>query len=184
MKYLKIYTDSISDGPGVRISVYFAGCLPNKCKAGNCPGCHNKEAQNFNSGAFYTNMTRIEILKLLDNQYIAGLTLVGGEPFDQDLEEILELVRDVKLFLKNKTVWVYTGYEFKDFMPGGKKFSNTLQEILKCIDVLVVGPFILEQRDISDANRWRGSRNQRVINVQESLKSDKIVYLEDIPNNE
>lgn len=182
MNYLKIYADSISDGPGVRVSVYFAGCLPNKCKEGNCPGCHNKEAQKFNVGETYTERIKHEILIKLNNPYITGLSILGGEPFDQDLDNLLELVRCTKLL--KKTIWVYTGYEFEDLLPGGKKYSYSLFRILEWVDVLVTGPFILEQRDISDANRWRGSRNQRVIDVQESLKRDHKVYLKDIPNNE
>lgn len=183
MRYLKIYTDSISDGPGIRVSVYFAGCLPNKCKEGNCPGCHNKEAQKFNIGEIYTERIKREILIKLNNPYIAGLSILGGEPLDQDLEALLELVRCTKLMLNNKTIWIYTGYEFEDLLPGGKRYSNTLLEVLKWVDVVVVGPFILEQRDVSDANRWRGSRNQRVLNVPESLVAGKPIMLEDIPNN-
>ena len=172
MNYLTIYKDNISDGIGVRVSVYFAGCLPNKCKAGNCPGCHNPEAQKFNVGEEYTEATKQAILKAVSNPYIKGLTLVGGEPYDQDMELITELCREVKAL--NKDIWVYTGYEFDQIKD---------KELSKYVDVAVVGPFILEQRDISDANRWRGSRNQRVIDMQESLKTGKIIMLDGIPNN-
>jgi len=177
MNYLTIYKDSISDGPGVRVSVYFAGCRPNKCKAGNCPGCHNPEAQKFNAGQEYTEETEAYILKLCENPYISGLTLVGGEPYDQDSEKITDLVKKFKFSEKttNKTIWVYTGYEFEQIKD---------KELTKYLDVAVVGPFILEQRDISDENRWRGSRNQRVIDLPKSLKSGKIIMLDGIPNNE
>lgn len=184
MNYLKIYTDSISDGPGIRVSVYFAGCLPNKCKEGNCPGCHNSQAQKFNIGEVYTDRVKRDILIKLNKPYIKGLSILGGEPLDQDPEALLELTRCTKLMLNNKDIWVYTGYELKDILPGGKHFSNTLLEALKWVDVLVVGPFILEQRDISDANRWRGSRNQRVLDAKKSLKAGRPIMLENIPNNE
>lgn len=172
MRYLTIYTDSISDGPGIRVSAYFAGCKPNKCKAGNCPGCHNPEAQKFNVGEEYTDATKQAILKAVSSPYIKGLTLVGGEPYDQDMTQIIELCREVKAL--NKDVWVYTGYEFDQIKD---------KELSKYIDVAVVGPFILEQRDISDANRWRGSRNQKILLIKESLKQNKPVYMPNIPNN-
>jgi anaerobic ribonucleoside-triphosphate reductase activating protein len=93
MNYLTIYKDSISDGPGVRVSVYFAGCKPNKCKAGNCPGCHNPEAQKFTVGEEYTEETKNYILGLCRNPYIAGLTICGGEPYDQDEKQLIELLK-------------------------------------------------------------------------------------------
>lgn len=175
MRYLTVYTDSISDGPGVRISVYFSGCLPNKCKSGNCLGCHNPEAQKFTAGEEYTDETEAYILKLCENPYISGLTLCGGEPFDQDSEKITKLVKSFSEKFTGKSLWVYTGYEFDQVKD---------RELTKYADVLVVGPFILEQRDISDANRWRGSRNQRVIDVKKSLESNQIIFLEGIPNNQ
>jgi len=175
LKYLKIYKDNISDGPGVRVSVYFAGCLPNKCKEGNCPGCHNPEAQNFNAGTLYTKETEQEILEAASKSFIAGLSIVGGEPYDQDEYQLIELVKKFKAQNPEKNVWIYTGYEFN-------QIKN--RELTKYVDVAVVGPFILAERDISDDNRWRGSRNQRVIDVPKSLKTGKINMLEGIPNNE
>jgi len=175
MNYLKIYKDSVSAGTGIRVEVYFAGCLPNKCKEGNCPGCHNPEAQKFTAGQEYTEETEEYILKLCENPYISGLTLVGGEPYDQDSEKITKLVKKFSEKFADKDIWVYTGYEFDQIK---------YKELSKYIDVAVVGPFILEQRDISDANRWRGSRNQRVINLPDSLKTGKIITVKNIPNND
>ena len=175
MNYLTIYKDSISGGPGVRVSVFFAGCLPNKCKEGNCPGCHNKKAQKFNVGEEYTEETKNYILDLCKNPYIAGLTVCGGEPYDQDEDQLVELLQEFRSQNPDKNVWIFTGYEFE-------RIKNRC--LTKYVDVAVVGPFILEQRDISDANRWRGSRNQRIINVPESLAAGKPVMLENIPNNE
>ena len=175
MRYLTIYKDSISDGPGVRVSVYFAGCLPNKCGNQNCPGCHNPEAQKFTAGEEYAEETKNYILDLCKNPYIAGLTVCGGEPYDQDENQLIELLKAFHEQNPAKNVWIYTGYEFEQIRN---------RELTKYIDVAVVGPFILEQRDISDANRWRGSRNQRVINGPESLKSGQIIFLDRIPNNQ
>ena len=175
MNYLTIYKDSISGGPGIRVSVFFAGCLPNKCKEGNCPGCHNKEAQKFHVGKEYTEETKNYILDLCKNPYIAGLTVCGGEPYDQDEDQLVELLQEFHSQNPDKNVWIFTGYEFE-------RIKN--RRLTKYVDVAVVGPFILEQRDISDANRWRGSRNQRIINVSESLAVGKPIMLENIPNNE
>lgn len=176
MRYLRIDECSIENGPGVRVAVFFAGCLPNKCVTGNCPGCHNKVAQRFDVGEEYTDETEASILELCAKPYIAGVTLLGGEPYDQDSEKITGLAKKLMLSEKfaNKTIWVYTGYEFDQIKD---------KELSKYVDVAVVGPFVLAQRDISDANRWRGSRNQRVISMRESLSRGKSVYVQGIPNN-
>ncbi len=174
MRYLAIKKDSIENGPGIRITVFFSGCRPNKCKAGNCPGCHNPEAQKFTVGEEYTEETKNYILDLCRNPYIAGLTLCGGEPYDQDENQLIELLKAFHEQNPAKNIWVYTGYEFE-------QIKN--RDLTKYIDVAVVGPFILEQRDISDANRWRGSRNQKLLLVKESLEQNKLVYVPNIPNN-
>ena len=174
MKFLKIDTESIENGPGIRIAVFFAGCLPNKCKAGNCPGCHNKIAQSFDVGDDYSSEIETYILDKCNNPYISGLTILGGEPYDQDEAQLVELLKKFHIQNPDKTVWVYTGYEFWHIKDSA---------LTKYVDVAVVGPFILEQRDISDANRWRGSTNQRVIDVKKSLQANKIIYLDGIPNN-
>lgn len=96
---------------------------------------------------------------------------------------LLPLLKEFKKQFPNKNIWCYTGYELSDLLLCGKKRVLVTDELLSYIDVLVVGPFILSQRDISDDNRWRGSRNQRVLNLPESLKNGKCIMLEDIPNN-
>ena len=175
MNYLNINKCSIAEMPGVSVVLFVAGCKPNKCAVGNCPGCHNKEAQNFAAGTLYTYKTKNEILEACNKPYISGFVLCGGEPLDQDLNELIDLVKSIKEKLPNKDIWCYTGYEWEQVKD---------LEIMQYIDVAVVGPFILEQRDISDDNRWRGSRNQRVIHVKKSLEQNKKVFLEGIPNND
>jgi len=174
MNILEIEDCSVENGIGIRIAIYFAGCLPNKCKEGNCPGCHNKQAQNFNIGEPYTAEIKQKILKMANKPYISGITLVGGEPFDQD-DQILDLVKSFRELCPEKNVWVYTGYEFDQIKD---------KELAKYIDIAVVGPFILAERDITDANRWRGSKNQRVLDLPKSLETGKINLLPNIPNNE
>lgn len=174
MNYLAIQKDSVCDGPGVRVSFYVAGCYPNKCKEGNCPGCHNKRAQNFEAGQLYNGLVKYEIIEAIKSPYIKGLTILGGEPYDQNETILIDLIKTIKRTYPEKDIWIYTGYEFADIKN---------KALSKYVDVAVVGPFIVEQRDISDANRWRGSRNQRVLDMQKSLKTGKPVMLEDIPNN-
>lgn len=175
MYYSKINKCSITESPGISVVLFVSGCLPNKCKEGNCPGCHNKEAQKFNYGEEFTFETKCEILEAIKQPYINTFVLCGGEVFDQDIEVLVDLVQTIKELMPEKTIWCYTGYEFDQIKSA---------PLTKYIDVAVTGRFDISQRDISDANRWRGSKNQRVIDVQTSLNSNKIIPMPGIPNNE
>lgn len=170
MNYLKIDKCSIENGPGVRISLFVSGCTH------RCKGCHNPEGWDFCNGTKYTQETESEILDALAKPWVSGLSLLGGEPFDQsDIEELVSLVRKVKTLYPTKDIWIWTGYEFEQIKSS---------PLIRYCDVAVTGKFILEQRDISDNNRWRGSKNQRVLAVKASLKSGKAVAVPGIPNNE
>ena len=190
MNYSVIYKDTISDGPGFRVSLYISGCR------NHCKGCHNPETWDFNFGKPFTKDTWEEIFDAVSKPYIKGLTIAGGEPFEEENQkELLPFLCEFsrRFSPKEKDIWVYTGYEFKDLIdvePDKSKNKKYIENVTICllglIDVLVAGPFILEQRDISDANRWRGSKNQRVIDVTKTLLSPdcKLVYVEGIPNND
>ena len=170
MNYLSLHKSDITNGPGVRVSLFVSGCTH------RCKGCHNPDGWEFSNGTKYTSETESEIIEALSKPYIKGLSLLGGECYDQiDLEELVNLVRKVKMYYPTKDIWIWTGYEFDQIKSS---------PLTKFVDVAVTGRFILEQRDISDGNRWRGSRNQRIISVQESLNSGKTVGLSGIPNNE
>lgn len=170
MKYQQLNKSDISNGPGVRVSLFVSGCTL------RCKGCHNPEAWNFESGTEFTNETIDLILEQVGKSYIQGLSILGGEPYDQkDFPMLVKLVRRFKFFYPEKNIWIWTGYEFDQIKSS---------PLTKFVDVAVTGRFILEQRDISDANRWRGSTNQRVIDVQASLNSGKVIGLSGIPNNE
>lgn len=184
--YIKINKRALADGPGVRVSLYVSGCR------NHCPGCHNPESWDFAKGTEITSATVDEILDLLAPDYIAGLTLCGGEPMEfENQTELAYIAALVKTIYPNKTIWCFTGYEFKDLLPGGKRHGpasdmmlNTATDILlHNTDVLITGRFILEQRDITKDNLWRGSKNQRVLDVKKSLEAGKAVALENIPNN-
>ena len=162
MRYGKINKADIANGTGVRVSLFVSGCR-NRCK-----GCFNPETWNFEYGQKYTVKTLDEIIKALDHDYISGLTILGGDPFEpENLPIVTGLALAVKYFFKNKTVWVYTGYNYEDFKD---------HEIMDYIDVLVDGRFIEAQKDIS--LKFRGSKNQRIIDVKASRSSGTIKLLD------
>lgn len=163
MNYLDILDCDILDGDGVRVTLFISGC------SHRCKGCHNKESWNAFNGKEFTLDTVQKILKALDRDYIDGLTLSGGDPlFMQNRLEITKLCKAVKEAFPNKTIWLYTGYKYEEV--------ETL-EVFEYVDVLVDGKFKLDLRDVSLA--FRGSSNQRVIDVQKTRKNGNIVlYME------
>lgn len=179
MNYGHIYKNSIVDGPGVRVSLYTSGCR--NC----CKGCHNPETWDFNFGKLYTEDSEKEILDALNHDYVKGFTLSGGDPLEEESQKVIvNLCRKIKELYPDKDIWCWTGYEYNDLISGGKKHCEVTDELLSYIDVLVVGKFILELRDISDNNRWRGSTNQRVVDLKETRKQGHTVMMKDIPNND
>lgn len=177
MKYAAIKNCDIANGPGVRISLFVSGCTH------RCKGCFNEVAWDFDYGQPFTQETIDEILEMLEPDYISGLTLLGGEPFEpQNQGPVLELLRQMKARYPDKTVWVFSGYLFdKDILAGRLGSWHVTEEYLSYIDVLVDGPFVLEEKDLS--LRFRGSSNQRLINVPISLREKKIVLWEDWQGN-
>ena len=178
MNYGAIKKTDIADGPGVRVTLFVSGCR------NRCPGCHNAEAQDFSFGKPFGEAAEDEIIAALKPDYIKGLTLCGGEPFEPENQEaLLPFIRRVKRLYPEKTVWAWTGYEWKDLMEGGRRCLPCTRPLLSHIDALVCGRFVLAERDITDANRWRGSRNQYIVDVGESLLGDHMALLDGIPNN-
>ncbi len=159
MRYNKIRKMDVSNGPGVRVSVFMQGCTF------NCKNCFNPETHDFKSGKEFTDETIQHILDLCEKDYIVGLSLLGGEPLHPiNLEGSTKLAKAFKERFPNKTIWVWTGFLFDRDLQG--------KEILNYIDVLVDGQFVDELKDYT--LKWRGSKNQRVIDVQKSLKENKI----------
>lgn len=162
MRIAGIIDESIVDGPGIRTTIFFQGC-PH-----HCPGCHNPDTFDFKGGKEVT-LDYIDSV-LARNKYIDGVTLSGGDPLAS-----IDSALSVAKLIKEKyhlNLWTFTGYTFQDLLKMGEKDSRILS-FLTYVDVLVDGPFILSQRDIS--LRYRGSKNQSLINVQKSLKEGKIV---------
>ncbi len=177
MNYATIKNCDIANGPGVRVSLFVSGCTH------RCPGCFNEVAWDFNYGQPFTEETAGQILEMLRPEYIKGLTLLGGEPFEpQNQAALVGLLRKVKRELPGKSIWAFSGYLFdKDILPGRLGDPAITREILSYLDVLVDGPFIQAQKNLS--LRFRGSENQRLIDVQKSLASGEIILWEDWQGN-
>ena len=160
MRIAKI-EDSISNGEGVRVVVWTQGCLH------ACEGCHNPQTWNVKGGEIYTKQIEEEILNQLSRTYIKGITFSGGDPLHpQNRQEVLDLCRRIKREQSTKDVWLYSGFTYEEIL-------TFLPELLDVIDVLVDGKFILSL--YSPALAWRGSSNQRVIDVQASRKHQQVI---------
>ena len=173
MNYATIKNCDIANGPGVRISLFVSGCTH------HCKGCFNEVAWDFSYGHPFTQDTVEQILQMMRPDYIKGLTLLGGEPFEpQNQPALLDLVRQVKAEYPHKTVWAFSGYLFdKDILPCRLGDPAVTKELLGYLDVLVDGRFVEEKKDLS--LRFRGSSNQRLIHVPSSLKTGTVVLWED-----
>jgi anaerobic ribonucleoside-triphosphate reductase activating protein len=171
MNYAEIKCPDIANGPGCRVSLFVSGCTH------HCKGCFNEEAWDFNFGKPFTGETIQKILDLMKPDYIQGLTLLGGEPFEPvNQKELLPLIRAVRKAYPKKDIWAFSGYLFdKDIMGRMYKTVPETKEIIGSIDVLVDGEFVLEKRDLM--LKFKGSSNQRTIDVPASLAAGKTVLL-------
>ena len=170
MNYATIKNCDIANGPGVRVSLFVSGCTH------RCPGCFNEVAWDFGYGQPFTQETVDYILTLLKPDYVQGLTLLGGEPFEPENQgAVVDLLRQVKKAYPQKSIWAFSGYLFeKDILSG--RLGDTA-EYLSFLDVLVDGPFVESKKNLS--LRFRGSENQRLINVPASLASGETVLWQD-----
>jgi len=173
----------VSNGENLGVSLFVQGCPEPHCK-----NCFNPETWNFNGGKEWTEDAKNEFVKLIDKQYIKRISILGGEPLaSQNLEGVLDLITTIYVETNSsqeKTIWIYSGYVWEDIFSDTKiqiddytaKINEDYekrQQIIKLCNVFVDGRYIDSQRDIS--LKWRGSKNQRVINVQESLKQGKVI---------
>lgn len=164
MNYHDITTDDMLNGDGLRVVLWVSGCTV------NCKNCQNPQTWNFNSGIPFTEESMDEIIDNLNKPYITGLTLTGGHPLESaNLSTIKTIVKTVKSRFSNKTIWLYTGFTWEEI----KECYILFWDILSNVDVLVDGRYVDELRDITLP--FRGSSNQRIIDVQQSLKADNIV---------
>lgn len=170
MNYGTIKPTDIANGEGVRVSLFVSGCTH------HCPGCFNYVTWDFNYGKPFTKETEDEILNLLSRNYIDGLSLLGGEPMEPCNQRCLvNLVDRFKEKYPNKTLWIYTGYTYdEDLIAGGKAYCEVTDRILDQCDVMIDGEFIESLKDIS--LKFRGSSNQRILNIRETRKRNAIVF--------
>lgn len=168
MYYATIKNVDIANGIGVRVSLFVSGCTH------HCQDCFNEIAWDFHYGKEFTQETIDDIINALKPNHIKGLSLLGGEPMELSNQEgLLLLLRAFHKEYPHKDVWCYTGYLLEDLLPGGKVHSEITDELLSYIDILVDGPFILEQKDIR--LKFRGSSNQRIIDMNQTRQQKKIV---------
>lgn len=177
MNYATIKNCDIANGPGVRISLFVSGCTH------RCKGCFNEVAWDFNYGQPFTQETVEMILKMMAPSYIKGITLLGGEPFEpQNQPALLELVKKIRQNYPEKSIWAFSGYLYeKDILAGRLGDPAITRSFLEHIDVLVDGPFVESLKELS--LRFRGSSNQRLIDVKRSLAEGQTVLWEDWQGN-
>lgn len=169
MRYGAIKKCDIANGIGVRTVLFVSGCTH------HCKGCFQPETWDFDYGEVYTKETEEEILDSLRPDYIDGLTLLGGEPFEpQNQQELIFLLRRIRKELPNKTIWAFSGYTFEELTGESRARCDVTDEMLSMLDVLVDGEFVEAQRNIS--LQFRGSENQRLIDVPKTLKTGEIVW--------
>lgn len=170
MHFGNIKKNDIANGEGVRVTLFVSGCR------NHCKNCFNPETWNFNYGKLFTKDVKLEIINALNNSWINGLTILGGEPFEvENQRDLVEFIKEVKTTFPNKTIWMYSGYLFDNDIknPQGKVHCEVTDEILNHIDVLVDGRFVEELKNLS--LKFRGSSNQRIILVQESLEKNEVI---------
>ena len=170
MHFGNIKKNDIANGEGVRVSLFVSGCR-NRCK-----NCFNPETWSFTYGKEFTEEVRQDILDSLAPSWINGLTILGGEPFEvENQRDLVSFVKEVRNKYPNKTIWMYSGYLFDTDItnPNGKVHCEVTDELVNYIDILVDGKFVEELKNLS--LKFRGSSNQRIILVQESLKEKQII---------
>lgn len=169
MYYGEIKKCDIANGEGVRVSLFVSGCTH------HCPGCFNQDTWDFGYGKEYTDETEREILDALSPEYVNGLSLLGGEPFEPQNQQVLvQLLRKVREQYPEKNIWCYTGYLYdKELLSESRARCEYTDEMLSMIDVLVDGRFVEALKDIRLV--FRGSSNQRIIDVKKSIESGEIV---------
>lgn len=176
MNYLQITHEDVCNGDGLRVVLWLSGC------SHHCYNCQNPQTWNPNSGILFDDLAKQEIFNELSKDYISGITFSGGDPLhENNLDEVLKLIKEIRISFPEKTIWLYTGFKIEDIIKqeqyekvsGIPDVWSKRWEIITNINVLVDGKYIDEQRDIT--KKWAGSKNQRVIDAKQSLTQNKIV---------
>lgn len=181
MNYASIREMDISNGESIGVALFVQGCHF------HCKNCFNSETWDFNGGKEWTEDIKNKFLKLIDKPYINRISILGGEPLaDENVENVLKLVNEIRISFPNKNIWIYSGYTFEEMQLLSKgldqesmrfnKYNKMRQDILKSCDVLIDGRYIDSERDIT--LKWRGSKNQRVIDLKKTYQEKRIVLYE------
>ena len=170
MNYIKINKCDVANGQGVRVVLWLSGCSL------HCNECHNPETWDKNCGKIFDSNAKKELFDALSKNYIRGITFTGGHPLeDYNVSDVYEIIKEIKNNFPNKDIWLYTGLVFENIMSSNGIYDVIRQNIIKECDIVVDGPFISSLKDIT--LEWRGSSNQRVIDVKKTLNKGHIVTL-------
>lgn len=175
INYHNITHDDMNNGSGLRVVLWLSGC------SHHCYNCQNPQTWNPDSGIQFDESAKQEIFTELSKDYISGITFSGGDPlYENNLDEVLKLVKEIRISFPEKTIWLYTGYEWNQIMSPAitDDLKSTIiaeqrKEIISNVDIVVDGKYIDEQKDLT--LKWRGSKNQRVIDAKQSLKQGRVV---------
>ena len=165
MRIAGIKYNVIEDGPGIRTAVFVSGCR------NACPGCFQQQTWNFQYGRLYSEAIKQDILNSMLEKHVRGISVLGGEPFEpENQKEILELLSEIRQTMPQKDIWCYTGCTWENIVnPNYRTYTEYTMPLLHTIDILVDGPFLLMQKDLM--LKFRGSSNQRILDVKESLRT-------------
>lgn len=173
MRYAQVRSMDISNGEGIGVSLFVQGCPFNP----HCKNCFNPDTWDFNGGKEWTPEVEDKLIELANKSYIKRLSILGGEPLaDENLDGVLHLVNRFRLLFPNKSIWLYSGYQWSEIFNDGvylTKFAQKRREIVKECNILVDGKYIDSQRN--PLKKWAGSDNQRIIDIRKSLEQNKIV---------
>lgn len=173
MNYCALKNCDVANGPGMRVSLFVSGCT------NHCPGCFQPETWDFDYGQPFTEETEARVLKLLSPSYITGLTLLGGDPFEPcNQRGLLPLLKKIREQLPKKTIWAYSGFllDGELLRDGSHPRCEVTDEMLRYLDVLVDGRFVEAKKDVT--LKFRGSGNQRIIDVPKSLEAGEVILLD------
>ncbi|MBR6326104.1 MAG: anaerobic ribonucleoside-triphosphate reductase activating protein, partial [Lachnospiraceae bacterium] len=168
----EIITSDCANGLGIRLSVFVSGCTI------HCKGCFQPQTWDFEYGQTYTDLIEDYIIRELNKPQYKGITLLGGEVFEPSNQAgVIGLIRRVRKECPGRDIWIYTGYVYdRDLVPGGRRYTDVTDEILDSIDVLVDGPFVEAQKNLS--RRFRGSANQRILDMRRTRAEGAVTLLE------
>ena len=170
MKYSEIKYFDIANGTGVRTTLFVSGCR------NHCEGCFQPDTWNFQNGKSFTREIEDEIISSMNSEFVSGLTLLGGDPFEEENQEgLIGFMRRFKTECPGKDVWAFTGYLLEDLLEGGRKHTDVTDELLSYVDILVDGPFVLSKKNITLT--FRGSENQRLIDMNAFRQTGEIVTI-------